>query len=170
MLTLNQEKYLFSIPEDKIINIKSFNPKVKDTAQDIINKIKEKLPEAKILFMGASALEIAGQNDIDITVLSNGKFYEYSRLLENIFGKPKKSNSILIKWEFQQGGFEVELYLNDDISPILEEHINTFNLLKNNKDLLIKYEQIKLEADGLSFREYMKRKYEFFNKIMEANF
>jgi len=166
MLTLNQEKYLLTIPEDKVIEIKPFDPKVQDSAQSIIYKIKEALPEAEVLFMGASALGIAGQNDIDITVLANGKLGEYSKSLENIFGQPIKSNSALQKWEFEKGGFEVELYLNDTISPILQEHIDTFNLLQNNKNLLAEYEQIKLVSDGLPFREYMKRKYEFFNRIL----
>jgi len=167
MLTPNQEKYLLTIPEDKVIIIKPFDPKVKKAAQEIISKIKETLPEAEILFMGASALEIAGQNDIDMTILANGEFERHSNSLENLFGKPVKSNPTLIKWEFVQDGFEVELYLNDVISPVLQEQIDTFNLLKNSPELLEEYEQIKLKSDGLLFREYMRRKYEFFNRILE---
>ena len=167
MLTPNQEKYLLTIPEDKVIIIKPFDPKVKKAAQEIISKIKETLPEAEILFMGASALEIAGQNDIDMTILANGEFESHSNSLENFFGNPVKSNPTLIKWEFVQDGFEVELYLNDVISPVLQEQIDTFNLLKNSPELLEEYEQIKLKSDGLLFREYMRRKYEFFNRILE---
>lgn len=166
MLTSNQEKYLLTIPEDKVIFIKPFDPRVKEVARNIISKIKEVLPGTKILFMGASALGIAGQNDIDITILSNGEFERHSNSLENLFGKPAKSNPTLVKWEFIQDSFEVELYLNNTMSPILQEQIDTFNLLKNNQELLKEYEQIKLEADSLSFREYMRRKYEFFNKIL----
>ena len=166
MLTPNQEKYLLTIPEDKIIAIKPFDPKVKGVAQNIISKIKEVLPEAKVLFMGASALGIAGQNDIDMTILANREFNRYSNELENLFGKPVKSNPTLIKWEFVKDGFEVELYLNNKTSSALQEQIDTFNLLKNNFELLKEYEQIKLKSDGLPFREYMKRKYEFFNKIL----
>jgi len=166
MLTPNQEKYMLTIPEDKVIEIKPFDPKVNDAAQNIISKIKKSIPEAEILFMGASALGIAGQNDIDMTVLANGKFEEFSDSLEDLFGNPVKSNQNLIKWEFEENSFEVELYLNDIISPVLQEQIDTFNLLKNSPELLKEYEKIKMEADGLPFREYMRRKYEFFNKIL----
>lgn len=166
MLTPNQEKYLLTIPEDKVIFIKQFDPKVQDTANEIISKIKEVLPEAEILFLGASALGIAGQNDIDITVLANGKWEEFTETLKELFGEPTKSNPTFIKWEFVQDGFEIELYLNDKVSPNLQEQVDTLNLLKSSSELRAEYEKIKQEANGLSFREYMRRKYEFFNKIL----
>ena len=166
MLTPNQEKYLLTIPEDKEIIIKPFDPKVKKAAQEIISKIKETLPEAEILFMGASALEIAGQNDIDITIIAHDNFGKYSKTFDNLFGSASKSNPNLIKWEFEQEGFEVELYLNNNVSPALQEQIDTFRLLKNSSNLKEEYQKMKQEADGLSFREYMRRKYEFFNRIL----
>lgn len=166
MLTPNQEKYLLTIPENKVTIIKPFNPRIQELARNIISKIKEILPKVKILFMGASALGIAGQNDIDITILSNGNFEKNHKLLNGLFGKPTKSNHTLIKWEFIQDGFDVELYLNDKISSVLQEQIDTFNLLKNNPKLLREYERIKLESKDISFKDYMRRKYEFFNRIL----
>lgn len=167
MLTPNQEKYLLTIPESKIFKLQKFDLQVKKTAMVIISKIKKVLPEAKVLFMGSSALDISGQNDIDITILSNGKWEECSYVLNKEFGESAKSNSTLIKWEFVENGFEVELYLNDTITPLLQEQIDTFNLLKDNQELRDEYEKIKQLADGGSFGEYMKMKYEFFNRILQ---
>lgn len=146
MLTPNQERYLLTIPEDKVISVKLFDPKVQDTANEIIYNIKEILPEAEILFLGASALGIAGQNDIDMTILANGKFEEFSKVLKQLFGEPKKPNPALIKWEFIQNGFEVELYLNDKMSPNLQEQIDTFNILKNSPELRNEYEKIEQKS------------------------
>lgn len=167
MLTENEEKYLKTIPEDKIANIKPFDPRVRETGNKIVQIIKNKIPELEVLFMGASVLGIAGQNDIDLNVLSSPSEYKnYLSILIKLFGEPTKSNSNLIKWEFIRDGFEVELYLTDKNSPDLNRQIKTFNILKNNLTLAKEYENIKLESNGLSFREYMRRKFEFFNKIL----
>jgi len=168
MLTKNQENYLKTIPEQKIIEVKPFNPKAKEVGESIVRSIKNKLPNTEVLFMGATALGIAGQNDIDLNVLSKPSEYgKYLPLLMELFGEPSQSNPNLVKWEFIKDGFEVEIYLTDKDSPSLQEQIRTFNILKNNSELAKKYERIKMECNGRSFREYMRKKYEFFNEILE---
>ncbi len=166
MLTENQIKYINSIPENKITQIKPFDPRAKQTGNELVQVIKQKMPELEVLFMGATELGIAGQNDIDLNVLSSPEEYEkYLPLLKELFGEPIKSSPNLIKWEFVRNGFDVELYLTDKNSSLLREQIKTFELLQGNPELLKEYEAIKLASDGLFFREYMKRKYEFFNKL-----
>lgn len=168
MLTPNQEKYLQTVPEDKVTIIQSFDPKVREAARRIIREIKNEMPELEAFFGGASALGIAGQNDIDINLLSTPEEYgKYLPALSDLFGQPTTTNPALIKWEFNKDGFGVELYLTDRNSPALQEQIKTYELLRDNKNLLKEYEQIKLASGGLPFREYMRRKYEFFNKISE---
>lgn len=170
MLTENEEKYLKTIPEDKMANVRSFDPKVRVVGNKIVQNINNKIPELEVLFMGASALGIAGQNDIDLNILSTpNKYKNYLPPLIQMFGKPAKTNPNLVKWEFIKDGFEVELYLTDKDSPELQRQIKTFNILKNNQALAKEYEDIKLRSNGLSFREYMRRKFEFFNKILRLN-
>ncbi len=167
MLTADQEKYLFTIPEDKIADIKAFDAKVRIVAEDIIKEIERDVPGLEIFFGGASALGIAGQNDIDINLLGNPDEYEkFTPSLIGLFGEPAKTSPTLVKWELVRGGFDVELYLTDRNSPVLQEQIKTFEILHSNPELKNEYEKIKISANGLSFREYMKRKYEFFNKIL----
>ena len=68
MLTLNQEKYFLTIPESKFAKIQLFDPKVKETADSIINQIKVVLTDLGVRFGGAAALGVAEQNDIDISL------------------------------------------------------------------------------------------------------
>jgi len=167
MLTPNQEKYLQTIPTDKVTAIKPFDPKVQETAQAIIQQIKNESPNLEIFFGGASALGIAGQNDIDLNLLSTPEDYgKYIPTLTELFGQPAKTNPTLVKWEFNKDGFDIELYLTDKNSKELKRQIAVFDKLKTDLKLLKEYEQIKLASNGLPFREYMRRKYEFFNKIL----
>lgn len=48
----------------------------------------------------------------------------------------------------------------------MKEQIELFHIFKEKPDLLKEYEQIKLASNGIAFREYMRRKYEFFNKVL----
>lgn len=166
ILTKNEEDFLSKIPEDKKVKINPFDPKAKEVGDSIVSIIKELLPSVEILFMGATALEIAGQNDIDIYVLSESKdFDKYLPTLKKFFGKPKNNHKTFIEWNFEKDGYPVELYLTEP--P--ERHIKIFELLKVNKELLEEYEHLKLKFNGKSFKDYQKAKYEFYNKIMSTN-
>jgi len=117
--------------------------------------------------MGAAALGIAGQNDIDLHVLSKPEVYaNYIPTLEKIFGKPSQRSSKLVKWSLIRNDFDIELYLTDMDSPELKEQVKTFELLKNDSGLKAEYEKLKKESDGIPFVQYMRKKYEFFNKIL----
>jgi len=167
MLKPDQEKYLLTIPEDKIVHIQAFDPKVQLVAQKLIDQITSQFPDVKVFYIGASPLGIAGQNDIDLNILSEDKFDTYAEEFKKIFGEPVRVNERRIRWEFQRDGFEVELYLKKDVDDIFREQITVFELLKGDLGLRSEYEKIKLDSDGIPFREYMKRKYEFFNRILE---
>ena len=133
MLSAHQRKYLATISEEKITHIQPFDPRVQEVGNLLVLKIKTALPELEILFVGAAALGIAGQNDIDLNILSTPTEYQkYLPTLKKLFGEPAKSSPILVKWEFAQEGFEVELYLTDQNSPILKEQIQTFEILRDN--------------------------------------
>ena len=168
MLTQNQEGYLKTVPEDRIAKIVPFDPATQTTAQEIISEIKEVLPDAEIFYIGSSKLGIAGENDIDMTVMSNGHFGQYTEVLEGIYGKPhhKNLNTKYIKWEFERNGFPVELHLGDVITSNLQEQLDSQKILEENEDLRKEYEQIKLACNGLSWKEYLVKKYEFWNRIL----
>lgn len=154
------------MPDGEIITVKPFDPKVRETAEEVIEQLRRASPDLIIHFGGASALGIAGQNDIDINVLSTPEEYEeHSPAIEKLFGKPKRRGAS-IKWEFVKNGFEVELYLTDKNSSALQDQIRIFKILSQNKDLRDEYERAKLPYGSIDFKKYMRKKYEFFNKIL----
>ena len=168
MITNDEENYLKKIPAFKKVDIKAFDPKAKAVGKSIVAKVKKALPESKVLFMGATAFEIAGQNDIDIYLLSNPKdFNKYLSSLKKLFGKPKNTHKNFIEWNFIRNNHPVELYLTNPDFPSMLRQIKVFKILKSNKKLLKNYEDLKLKFNGKSFRNYQKAKYEFYNKILK---
>ena len=168
MLTPNQVGYLNTVPDDKLAKVVPFDPATQTTAQKIINEIKMVLPSVEIFYIGSSKLGIAGENDIDMTVMANGQFEEYTRALEKLYGTPHHKNleNKYIKWEFIRNNFPVELHLNDVITPNFQEQLDSQKILEESEDLRKEYEQIKLASNGLSWKEYLIRKYEFWNRIL----
>ncbi len=167
MIKESQQKYLATLPDGKIITVRPFDPKVQEVGIQIVDELKKVLPDLIIHFGGAAALGIAGQNDIDINILSTPEEYDkYRPIVEKLFGEPKRKGTS-VKWEFIKGGFEVELYLTDKNSPNLQEQMKVFEILFKSKELRDKYEQTKLPYGPIDFKEYMRKKYEFFNKILE---
>lgn len=166
MITEEERKYLAKIPADKRVSIRPFDPQVKRTGESIVSRIKKELPNSKILFMGATALGIAGQNDIDIYVISNLKdFGKYLPTLEKLFGKPKHIHKTFIEWKFEENNYPVELYLTEP--P--ERQIRVFKILSSDKKLLKEYENLKLSFNGKSYRNYQRAKYEFYNRILKKS-
>lgn len=75
MITKDEEDCLSKINPNKKTLIKPLNPKAKRVGKSIVSKIKKALPNLEVIFIGATALEIAGQNDIDVYVLSSHKYF-----------------------------------------------------------------------------------------------
>ncbi|MCX6702740.1 MAG: GrpB family protein [Candidatus Wolfebacteria bacterium] len=167
MLKESQEKHLANFPDDLTIIVKPFDPRAREIAHEIIDNLEKVLPDLMIHFGGAVALGIAGQNDIDINILSSPEEYtKYSPIIEKLYGEPKKRGTS-IKWEFMKDGFGVDLFLTDKNSQNLKDQIRVFELLSENKALRDEYEQIKLPLGQKNFKDYARKKYEFFNKILE---
>ena len=88
MLTIDEKKYLKTILKSKKVGICSYNPKAKQIAEKYIAKINLIAPELKVLWIGASALKISGQKDIDINILCLPiKFATYLPKLRKIFSE-----------------------------------------------------------------------------------
>lgn len=171
MITESEEKYLASLPDGKKVEIKPFDPHALKVANEIVVQIKEPLPNSNLHFGGSVALGIAGQNDIDISIQYDLEQYDqYFSILEKLFGFPSRIGTSpknkSVKWEFKREGFDIEIYMALRGSPALQNQIKVFGLLSQNKALRDEYEQIKLPYGVIDFKEYTRRKYEFFNKIL----
>ena len=165
MLTEGQKNYLNKLSYTRAnakVYLKEYDPAVRKIAENIITKIKNLIPNADVRFMGASALGIGGQNDIDIYVLYQKVLIErYVSLLNSMFGEQEKK-----KWHWYEDGIEVSVYVSDPEDPKQKEQIDLFNLLKSNRKLLDEYGKIKELANGKTYVEYQTAKYEFYNKVL----
>jgi len=168
MLSSDEKKYIQTIPEDKKVAIKPFSNKATQIANEIIGKVKEVDSGLEVIHMGASGLGISGQGDLDVYILVNPvRFNDYLPKLIKIFGEPKSKKFDSIAWEMKQDDYEIELYLTDPNSEPMKKQIKIFETLKNNPELLSKYEKLKEEMNGKSFRNYQEEKYKFYHKILE---
>ena len=167
MFTKDESNFLNKIPVDKNVYIYLFDPKAVRVAEDIIQSINNIYPNLKVRHMGASALEISGQNDIDIYAFSDPKdFDKFLPGLVKLFGELLHKHKNFIEWKFTKDNFDIEFYLTAKDSETMKKQIKVFEILKNNKYLLKEYEKLKESMNGKSFREYQEKKYEFYHKIL----
>lgn len=170
-LTKDEENYIVKIPSAKITTIYPFDNRITKTVDEIISSIVKIYPDLEIKHMGASALEISGQNDIDIYAFSDPKnFDKYTSGLIKLFGKPLHIHETFIEWGFIKNGFDTEFYLTSKDSETMKRQIEVFESLNNDKSLLVEYEKLKESMNGKLFKEYQRKKYEFYHKILDQKF
>ncbi len=170
MITEDEKNYLAKIDPTKIVRVYPFNSEGQSIALNLVNKIKAVFPQANVLFMGSTALGIAGQKDIDIYILDSVENFEkYLPKLESMFGQINKSGDYIkkkfVEWKFVQDEYDIEIYLTEP--P--ERQIKVFEILRDNHYLLKEYEELKFRFDGKSYKDYQTAKYHFFNKILPDN-
>lgn len=167
MLKEDQMNYLKTISESSVANIKPWDPKSSELADSLIAQIKLAVPGLEVFYSGATALKIAGQNDIDFSILSPVQDFEkHLPALVKVLGEPQKKGKANIRWDFIKDGYNIDVHLSDPGTEAIKEHKEVFKLLKQNPKLLQEYEILKINSNGLPLREYMKRKYEFYNRIL----
>lgn len=168
MLTQDEKKYLETISKTQKVKIFAYNKKVGKIADDIIRKIKIIVPELEVKWIGASALEISGQKDIDLYILCPpNKFPKYLQKLMRLFDIPKFMNKNYIEWNFKKSGYDIELYLANPDTSSMQKQLRVFEILKNDHKLLKEYEELKVSFNGKPYKRYQKAKYEFYNKILK---
>jgi len=167
MLTDSQKRYLLTIPENAIAEIKPWDAKAAKLVKKLISKVNSSFPHLEVFWSGALALGISGQNDIDLSILSSPKDFEaYLPKLISIFGEPQKKGKENIMWRTSIKGFRVDAYLGDKDSESIKLHKTIFKLLNSNQNLMDEYRLLKEKANKLPLREYQSRKYEFYNRIL----
>jgi hypothetical protein len=162
--------YSFSYSPYKKISIGKYNPISNKIAEEIINEIRNQIPEVKIYFVGSSSLHIMGAKDIDIMIEATTASYgNYFKILSSYFGNPTKKRAQFSEWKIKRKGYIIEINLHNTKSPLLKRKIHTFMVLKQNKDLLTWYKCLKKNSINVSLREYDRRKMEFFNMISKVS-
>src|SRR3989344_6773236 len=167
-LTEGQKKFLENLPLHKNVLVKPWNHKGIDIASKIIDEIKGIAPNLEIMLFGSIPLKIAGQDDIDISVFCvKSQQAKHLSNFRKLFGEPIRMGKSSIAWEFQKDRFNVSVWLTDPNAETTKAQVKIFTLLKENPKLLREYENIKVKAKNLSYREYQRKKYQFYNKILQ---
>jgi len=168
MFTKDELDFLNKIPSYRKVHVYPFDPKVTRVVGNLIQSINNIYPLLEVKHMGASALSISGQDDIDIYAFCNPKdFDKYLPGLANLFGKPLHIHETFCEWKFRRDKFDIEFYLTAKDSETMKKQIAVFEALKNNKDLLKEYEKLKESMNGKSLKEYQEKKYEFYHRILD---
>ena len=112
MLTKDELDFLNKILADKKIHIYPFDPRVTGIAGELIQSINGIYPDLEVKHMGASALGISGQNDIDIYAFSDLKnFDKFFPSLTKLLGEPLHKHETFCEWKFKKEEFDIEFYL-----------------------------------------------------------
>ncbi len=169
MLTKGETDYLAKIPDDQKMVVKPWNSKGLKIADQVIAEIRTVESDLEIMLLGSLPLKILGQEDIDISVFCIKS--EQPKHLDNfkkLFGEPNRIGTNSTGWDFERDGFLVSVWLTDPTTETTKAQVEVFSLLKNNSELLKEYAKIKEEAKDLPYKEYQRRKYEFYHKILDS--
>jgi len=165
-MTEGERKYLAELSLEragKIIHIQPYDPKIAGVARRVMVQISNVLPDADVRFMGASALCISGQNDIDVYVLSPAEYQAHSvSQLTSIFGAEQKR----AKWNWLEDGFEVSVWVRDPNTLKIKEQLRIFELFSTRPDILKEYEALKCSCNGKTYFQYQVAKYDFYNRVL----
>lgn len=161
--------YSFTFPKDKYVQILPFDPDTKNIGVDLVRKIRAKHRDLQVHFVGSASLGIPGQKDIDLLAECQPKdFHKYLPALIEIFGNDYKRRAKFVEWHITYKGCDVQLMLIDPMHRTFRDIMEVSSLFKEDKALLEKYKQIKIDCNGESLREYKRRRLEFFNQIQPS--
>lgn len=170
MLREDQKKWINHLSDDSKIKIVPFDPTSQSKFEKVKLLIQSKLGnEIQIEHRGATSLGISGQDEIDIyiPVLPN-EFNKYINPLTKLFGKPRSHYALeRARFVTTEAGKHIDVFLINKEGLGWIEGLKFENYLKEHHQELEEYRKLKESGDGLSTREYYRRKIEFINDILE---
>jgi len=146
----------------KTYHCEPWTPRVKETADALVEAIRSDCPELTVLFMGAAALGLPGKNDIDLDILCDvSEVPRYTAKLKSILGEPDRSDATISFWSFDKDGFEIDAILSDPRISHVPLQRARFEKLRSDPLLLEEYRRLKISCDGRPYELYEKQKLAF---------
>lgn len=167
MITKEQEEFLSTL-SDKAISIVPYDPRTERLYGSIKERILKVLgPEAVVEHCGASSFGISGQDEIDVTIVANkAMFADYIPKLEKEFGPMKSQYPDRVRFKTEVEGKKIDLKISDEDHPNhIRGKIFEAYLWKHPEELE-RYRILKEESNGVTVKEYYRRKIEFINDIL----
>lgn len=170
MLREDQKKWIDHLSDDSKIKIVPFDLSSQKKFEKVKLLIQSKLGnEIQIEHRGATSLGISGQDEIDIYIpVLSEEFNKYINPLTELFGEPR-SHYALERARFVtfENGKHIDVFLINKEGVGWIEGLKFENYLKGHPQALEEYRKLKESGNGLSTREYYRRKIEFINDILE---
>ncbi len=164
-----QEIYILMYSSTKKIKIEPFDPKGLEMTDLVIKDIRSVMSEQfPIHLLGSVSMGIAGRRDIDIFIECRATdFSSHIEDISSLFGKPVRKKRDYIEWQTKRDGWEIDILLIDPTTEKFKDQSSVVWAIQNDEKLKQEYEQLKLECNGKSFREYERRKHEFLEGLRE---
>lgn len=140
------------------------------------NKKKEILDilgqNVEVLHLGATAFCLSGLGEIDLVVpVSLDHFEEIIEKFKKVYGVPNSfSPNNRVRFNNKQDNIDIEIILVNKDSEGWKRNMAFDNYLKNHPETLEAYRMLKESNDGISLREYYRKKIEFINDILKKAF
>jgi GrpB-like predicted nucleotidyltransferase (UPF0157 family) len=169
MLSPNQDEWIASLSDEDRIKIIPLDPTADVKFEAVKQKIEAVLGKRqKVVHRGATSLGISGQDEIDIYIpVPEKEFNSFIVPLSTIFGEPHSLYPLnRARFVTQQDGKYITVFLMNNSCDAWLTGIKFENYLRSHPDTLDAYRQLKEAGDGLSIREYYRRKVEFINEIL----
>ena len=169
MLTKDQEKWINHLSDDSRIKIIPFDPTSQEKFEKVKLIVQSKLGrEMEVVHRGASSLGISGQDEIDVYVpVFEKQFDSYLVSLIELFDKPKSHYPLeRARFVTYVDGKHIDVFLINKEGSGWLNSVKFENYLRTNHAVLEEYRILKESGDGLSIREYYRKKIEFYNSIL----
>ena len=159
----------YKFPSKDKLQVFPYDPVSNIKARELMRKIMKLCPNLEIHLIGSIGLKIEGRGDIDLyAVTPSAILSETFSKITSVFGKPVKTGKTFSEWKFKYEGYPVELHVANPKDKDYYGQILLFNLLKNNREYLNEYRNLKIELNNRSMREYVSRRMVLFNKVLLA--
>ncbi len=172
MITPDQKKWIDHLSDIDTICVVPYDKEVERIFEDVRIKIEKLIgSEYSIEHHGASSLGISGQDEIDVYVPVASRYFDELVLkLTNFLGEPKSHYSYKrARFSFVENGKRIDIFPINQESDDWKRMLTFENFLRENTDVLEQYRILKESGNGLSIREYYRRKIEFINDVLEGD-
>jgi GrpB-like predicted nucleotidyltransferase (UPF0157 family) len=169
MLTEKQKLWIDHLSDENKITIVPFDPTAEEKFQKIKQKVQEALgPQTNVVHCGATSLGISGQDEIDVYVpVPKDKFDSFIDPLKKLFGEPKSLYPLeRARFVTDESGKHVDVFLINEEGDGWINGVKFEAYLRSHPEALQEYRLLKENGNGLSVREYYRRKTEFINGIL----
>jgi GrpB-like predicted nucleotidyltransferase (UPF0157 family) len=170
MLIFEQEKWIEHLSDTDAIFIVPFDATTEEKFQRIKAKIQEALGgNVRVEHHGASSLGISGQDEIDVYIpTAPDSFDEVVDSLKGIFGEPRSLYPLRrARFVTEEEGKHIDIFPINEESDDWKDLVKFETILRNDPIKLGEYRKLKESGNGLTTREYYRRKIEYINEILK---